>query len=148
MSESRLKVAELKPGMERVSIFVRVVDPGEIKKISTRAGERTIREAIVGDESGRVKLVMWGRSIKTLNRGDVIEISGAWTTVFKGKIQLNVGGSENIKVVEDLGELPPVNEVPEEEPRAEGMPPRRPKRREFRQRRSWFTSRSRGEEFE
>ncbi|MCS7099800.1 MAG: OB-fold nucleic acid binding domain-containing protein, partial [Sulfolobales archaeon] len=136
MSEGRLKVAELKPGMEKVSIFVRVIDPGEVKKISTRAGERTIREAIVGDESGRVKLVMWGKSIRTLSRGDVIEVSGAWTTVFKGKVQLNVGGSENVKVVEDLGKLPSVDEVPEEEPRAEGVPPRRPKRREFRQRRS------------
>ncbi|MCX8184209.1 MAG: OB-fold nucleic acid binding domain-containing protein [Sulfolobales archaeon] len=148
MSEGKLKVAELKPGMERVSVFVRVIDPGETKKITTKAGERTIREATVGDESGRVKLVMWGKSIKSLKRGDVIEVSGAWTTVFKGKVQLNVGGSENVKVAEDLGKLPSADEVPEEEPKAEGAPPRRPRPRGFQQRRSRFGSRSRGEEFE
>ncbi|MEM0065777.1 MAG: OB-fold nucleic acid binding domain-containing protein [Sulfolobales archaeon] len=147
MSEGKLKVSELKPGMEKVSILVRVIDPGEIRKITTRAGERTIREATVGDESGRVKLVMWGRSIKSLTRGDVVEVSGAWTTVFKGKVQLNVGGSENVKVVEDSGELPSAEDIPEEEPKAEGEVPRRPRHRGFQQRRGRF-SRSRGDEFE
>ncbi|MEM2207373.1 MAG: OB-fold nucleic acid binding domain-containing protein [Sulfolobales archaeon] len=147
MSEGKLKVLELKPGMEKVSILVRVIDPGEVRRITTRAGERTIREATVGDESGRVKLVMWGRSIKSLTRGDVVEVSGAWTTVFKGKVQLNVGGSENVKVVEDSGELPSAEDIPEEEPKAEGEVPRRPRHRGFQQRRSRF-GRSRGDEFE
>lgn len=145
MSGGRSKVTELRPGMERVSVLVRVIDPGEVRRITTRSGERTIREATVGDETGRVKLVMWGRSIKSLNRGDVIEVSGAWTTVFRGKVQLNVGGAENVKVVEDSGEVPPVESIPEEEPKAEGVAPRRT--RSFRQRRSRF-GRSGEEEFE
>lgn len=147
MSEGKLKVADLKPGMEKVSVLVRVIDPGEVRRITTRAGERTIREATVGDESGRVKLVMWGRSIKSLNRGDVVEVSGAWTTVFKGKVQLNVGGSENVKLVEDSGEIPTAENIPEEEPKGEGAPPRRPRPRGFQQRRGRF-GRSRGEDFE
>lgn len=142
-----MKISELKPGMEKVSVLVRVIDPGEVRRITTRAGERTIREATVGDESGRVKLVMWGKSIKSLSKGDVVEVSGAWTTVFKGKVQLNVGGSENVKVVEDSGELPSAEEIPEEEPKAEGQVPRRPRTRGFQQRRGRF-GRSRGEDFE
>ncbi|MEM1935337.1 MAG: OB-fold nucleic acid binding domain-containing protein [Sulfolobales archaeon] len=147
MSKDKLKVSELRPGMEKVSILVRVIDPGEIRKIVTRAGERTIREVTVGDESGRVKLVMWGKSIRSLTRGDVIEVSGAWTTVFKGKVQLNVGGSENVKVVEDSGELPSAEDIPEEEPKAEGEVLRKPRRRGFQQRRERF-GRSGGDEFE
>ncbi len=131
--------------MERVSVLVRVIDPGEVRRITTRSGERTIREATVGDETGRVKLVMWGRSIKSLNRGDVIEVLGAWTTAFRGKVQLNVGGTENVRVVKDSGEVPPVERIPEEEPVAEGAVPRRPGG--FRQRRGRF-GRSREEEFE
>ena len=146
MSEGRVKVSELKPGMERVAVLVRVIDPGEVRRITTRAGERTIREATVGDESGRVKLVMWGKSIKSLKRGDVVEVSGAWTTVFRGKLQLNVGGPESVRVVEDSGEVPSAEEIPEEEPRAEGGAPRGPRPGGF-QRRSRF-SRSGGEEFE
>ncbi len=145
MSEGKVKVMDLKPGMERVSVLVRVIDPGEVKRITTKAGERTIREAVVGDDSGRVKLVMWGKSIKTLSQGDVVEVSGAWTTVFRGKLQLNVGGPENVKVVEDMGQVPTTDEIPEEEPKAEGQAPRRPRPRSF-QRRGGF--RRSGEDFE
>jgi len=145
MSEGKVKIMDLKPGMERVSVLVRVIDPGEVKRITTKAGERTIREAIVGDDSGRVKLVMWGKSIKTLSQGDVVEVSGAWTTVFRGKLQLNVGGPENVKVVEDMGQVPTADEIPEEEPKAEGQVPRRPRPRGF-QRRGGF--RRSGEDFE
>jgi len=144
MSGGKVKVIDLKPGMERVSILVRVIDPGEVRRISTRAGERTIREAVVGDESGRVKLVMWGKSIKELNQGDVVEISGAWTTVFRGRLQLNVGGPENVKVVEDTGQVPATDDIPEDEPRVEGQAPRRPRPRSF-QRRGGF--RRGGEDF-
>lgn len=146
MSVDRIRVSELKPGMEKVSVLVRVIDPGEVRKITTKAGERTIREATVGDESGRVRLVMWGKSIKSLKRGDVVEVSGAWTTVFRGKLQLNVGGSESVRVVEDSGEVPSAENIPENEPTAEGGAPRRPRPRGF-QRRGRF-SRSSGEEFE
>ncbi len=145
MSRGRSKIADLKPGMERVSVLVRVIDPGEVRRITTRSGERTIREATVGDETGRVKLVMWGRSIKSLSRGNVIEVSGAWTTVFRGKVQLNVGGPENVRVVEDSGEVPPVESIPMEEPKTEGAAPRRPTRG-FRPRARF--GRSREEEFE
>jgi len=145
MSEGKVKVMDLKPGMERVSVLVRVIDPGEVKRITTKAGERTIREAVVGDDSGRVKLVMWGKSIKTLSQGDVVEVSGAWTTVFRGKLQLNVGGPENVKVVEDTGQVPTTDEIPEEEPKAEGQAPRRLRPRGF-QRRGGF--RRSGEDFE
>ena len=145
MSEGKVKVMDLKPGMERVSVLVRVIDPGEVKRITTKAGERTIREAVVGDNSGRVKLVMWGKSIKTLSQGDVVEVSGAWTTVFRGKLQLNVGGPENVKVVEDTGQVPTTDEIPEEEPKAEGQAPRRLRPRGF-QRRGGF--RRSGEDFE
>lgn len=154
MSEGKVKVSDLKPGMEKVSVLVRVIDPGEVRRITTKSGERTIREAVVGDESGRVKLVMWGKSIKSLAKGDVVEVSGAWTTVFRGKLQLNVGGTENVKVVEDTGELPSTEQIPETEPKAEGsVPPRRPRpSRGFQRRRfggrSREESREEGEDFE
>lgn len=150
MSKDKVKVSDLKPGMEGVSVLVRVIDPGEVRKISTRSGERTIREAVVGDESGRVKLVMWGKSIKSLAKGDIVEVSGAWTTVFRGKLQLNVGGTENVKVVEDTGEIPLVEQIPETEPKVEDVvPPRRPRSsRGFQRRRFGGRSRERGDEFE
>ncbi|MFN3268874.1 MAG: single-stranded DNA-binding protein, partial [Zestosphaera sp.] len=113
------------------------------RTINTRSGLRTITEAVVGDETGKVKLTMWGRALTSkLKEGDSIEIRNAWTTVFKGVVQLNVGGEENIRVGSEEA-LPEPEEIPEKYPQApegyrperRGAPrrfqrPRRPYRRE------------------
>jgi replication factor A1 len=108
---------DLKPGMENVHVTVRVLESGETKVIRTRVGERTISEAIVGDESGRVKLTLWGKAAGTLNVGDVVDLQGCWTSAFRGNVQLNVGGRGKIEVVED-DKVPPADQIPEDTPKA------------------------------
>lgn len=61
MSE-KIKIINLKPGMENVNVEVRVLENLGVRTINTKAGVRTLGEYIVGDESGRVKLVLWGES--------------------------------------------------------------------------------------
>lgn len=120
-----VKVSELKPGMDNVSVRVRVLEAEAPKVIETRKGPRTISEALVGDETGRVRLTLWGRAAGTVSPGEAVEISGAWTTTYRGNVVLNVGGRGEIKRLED-SEVPTAEEVPEETPRAP---------RSFRQRR-------------
>ncbi len=120
-----VKVSELKPGMDNVSVRVRVLEAEAPKVIETRKGPRTISEALVGDETGRVRLTLWGRAAGTVSPGEAVEISGAWTTTYRGNVVLNVGGRGEIKRLED-SEVPAAEEVPEETPRAP---------RSFRQRR-------------
>jgi len=120
------KISELKPGMDNVSVKVRVLEAQEPRVINTRKGPRTISEAIVGDETGRTRLTLWGHAAGSLKEGDAVEIQGAWTTAYRGQVVLNVGGKSNIEHVED-SEVPQADEVPEESPTApEGYrPPRR-----------------------
>ncbi|MEO3992901.1 MAG: single-stranded DNA-binding protein [Desulfurococcaceae archaeon TW002] len=143
MGETKTKISNLKPGMNRVNLVVRVISVEPSRTINTRSGLRTITEAVVGDETGKVKLTMWGKALTDkLKEGDSIEIRNAWTTVFKGLVQLNVGGEENIKISSEEA-LPEPGEIPDKYPQApEGyMPerggaprrfqrPRRPYRRE------------------
>jgi replication factor A1 len=56
-----------------------------------------------------------------VEKGEAVEIRGAWTTSYKGNVVLNVGGRGEIKRLED-SEVPSASEIPENEPRA---PPRR-----------------------
>lgn len=120
------KISELQPGMDNVSVKVRVIEAQEPRVINTRKGPRTISEAIVGDETGRTRLTLWGHAAGSLKQGEAVEIHGAWTTAYRGQVVLNVGGKSNIEHVEDQ-EVPQSDEVPEETPKApEGYrPPRR-----------------------
>jgi len=122
----RVKISELKPGMNSVSIRVRVLEAEAPRTINTRKGPRTISEAVVGDETGRTRITLWGHAAGSLQVGDVVEISGAWTTSYRGQVVLNIGGRGNITRVDD-NSVPPEDEIPEETPQAppDWRPPRR-----------------------
>ncbi len=132
------KVMELKPEMRNIYMTVRVISSDEPKTINTRSGQRTISEAIVGDETGRVKLTLWGKAAGTVKEGQVIEIRGAWTTTYRGDVQLNIGGANNVKVVTEHN-IPEAENIPEDTPKApEGYrPPRRGFRRGYGTRRQY-----------
>jgi replication factor A1 len=117
LSESNRKVSDLREGEDNVSIKVRVLSVDEPKVIHTKRGDRTISEAVVGDESGRIKLTMWGNQAGKINEGDAVELKGAWTTSFKGDVQLNIGSRGEINKIDDEG-LPKPEEIPESTPKA------------------------------
>ncbi|MEM1675890.1 MAG: OB-fold nucleic acid binding domain-containing protein [Desulfurococcaceae archaeon] len=131
MVGSRILIKELKPNQENISIIARVIQTTPPRTINTRKGVRTISNAIIGDESGRVEAVLWGVKAGSLNVNDVVEINGAWTTSFSGKVQLNIGKTSTIKKV-DNNLVPPVDSIPETEP--ESFRKESSQRREFRSR--------------
>ncbi len=112
-----VKVSNLKPGMNNISLKVRVIEAGEPKVIQTRKGPRTISNAVVGDDTGRVKLTLWGDKAGSISEGSAIEIEGAWTTAYKGEVQLNIGSRGSITEISSE-EVPEANEIPEKSPKA------------------------------
>jgi replication factor A1 len=127
-----INIIDLKPGMENVSVRVRVISVTPPKTIETKKGTRTISNAIVGDATGRVEAVLWGERVTALHENDVVEIRGAWVTEYKGKVQLNIGKST---VVEKAPSDSVPEEIPENEPRATGAQRSfRPQRRGFQKR--------------
>lgn len=113
----KTKIMDLKPEMNNLQVVVRVIEADEPKVINTRIGQRTISEAIVGDETGRVKLTLWGKAAGSLREGQAVEIKGAWTTTFRGDVQLNIGGRGNITEVSG-DDVPEPENIPEETPKA------------------------------
>jgi replication factor A1 len=144
MSESeKTKVKDLKPGMENVNVDVRVVESLGVRSINTKAGVRTLGEYIVGDDSGKVKLVAWGSKAGSLNAGEAVSIKNAWVTQFKGEVQLNVGSKSSVEQIPDTN-VPQTENIPSETPKAEpSVETSRPPRRGFqrggrgRRRSSW-----------
>lgn len=115
--EKETKISNLKPGMDNVEVKVRVLEVGEPKVITTRRGERTIREAVVGDETGRVRMTIWGYKDHGLKEGQAVKISGAWTTSYRGNVVLNIGTRTKVEQVSDE-EVVEESEVPETGPKA------------------------------
>ena len=114
---NKTSIINLKPNQEEVHITARVLEAGPARVIQTRKGPRTISDAILGDETGRVKATLWGRKAGTLEEGKVIDVKKAWTTSFRGQVQLNIGSSTEVIIVDDT-EAPPAEEIPEESPKA------------------------------
>lgn len=111
------KVKDLKPGLDNVTVQVRVLETREPKVVQTRRGPRTISEAIVGDETARIKLTLWGEKAGSLEEGQAVRIEGAWTTAYRGQVQLNVGSRGSIEEVSGK-EVPEAEDVPEDIPSA------------------------------
>ncbi len=111
------KVSDLKPGEDGVNLKVRVLSVSESRVVETRSGPRTLSEAVVGDETGRVTLTLWGDHAGTLEEGQAVEVQNAFTTVFRGKVQLNVGRRGKLEQIDD-SEVVSAEEVPESFPEA------------------------------
>ena len=124
------KVADLREGEENLDVKVRVLSVEPPKVIHTQRGDRTISEAVVGDETGRVKLTAWGSQAGKLQEGEAVELKGAWTTSFRGQVQLNIGGRGKIEKIDD-SEVPKPEEVPDVTPKASSQPAYRSRQGRF-----------------
>ncbi|MEM3831325.1 MAG: OB-fold nucleic acid binding domain-containing protein [Sulfolobales archaeon] len=108
---------ELKDNESNISVIARVLSTTKPRVIQTKKGSRTISEAIIGDDTGRIKLTLWGPRAGSVRENDVIRIDNAWTTSYKGEVQLNAGSRSNIEVV-DIEGFPESDQVPESTPRS------------------------------
>ncbi len=123
-TSQKKRIIDLKSGEENVHITGRVLETTPPKVIQTKRGPRTISNAVIGDESGRVQVTLWGSKAGTLEEGKVVDVKGAWTTSFRGKVQLNIGRSTTVEEVSDE-EAPQPEEIPEDQPTAPYTPSRR-----------------------
>jgi len=83
----------LRDGAKRVDIEARVVEKGNTREVQSRYKDETykVASAVVGDDSGNIKLTLWNEQINQVQVGDKIRIENGYVTSFKGEIQLNVG---------------------------------------------------------
>ncbi|MCE4612304.1 MAG: single-stranded DNA-binding protein [Desulfurococcales archaeon] len=109
---------------------MRVLTAGKPKIINTRRGPRTISEAVVGDKTGRVKLTLWGKHAGSIKEGEAIEIKDAWSTSYRGEVQLNLGVKGTIRKLGDE-EAPQASDIPDNYPKASSETPRRTPYRRF-----------------
>ena len=72
-----------------INVQGKIEGKGEVRTVTTKFGERKVCNAYLEDESGRIKLTLWGEDAEKVKDGDCISIEGGYTTTFRNEIQLN-----------------------------------------------------------
>jgi len=78
--------------MKRVNVKAEVLEIPKPVQVHTQFGN-TVRvvNALVGDETGKIKLCLWEGQINAVAVGDNIEIKNSHICVFRGEKQLRLG---------------------------------------------------------
>jgi len=108
MSDSMMKVGELRTYSRRVNLIAKVLEIGEEREVSSSRDGQTHRvaEALIGDETGTVLLTLWDDYVDRFHEGEVIEISNGYANLFRGSLRLNIGRYGEAQVVEEeIGEV-------------------------------------------
>ena len=111
-----MKIKDLKPGLSDVELEARVISVSQPKVIESKEDgtQKKKKEVLIGDDTGTVRLVIWNIDV-SLKQGDVIRIRGAWTVVYKDKIEVQAGKWTKIEKI-DSNTVPPIDQIPDEMP--------------------------------
>lgn len=88
-----MNIGELKVGMKNINVRGKIVEKSETSEVYSRYGYNVHRvaNAMLSDDTGTIKLVLWNEQIDGVSVGDAIEIENGHVTQFRGETQLNVG---------------------------------------------------------
>jgi len=102
ISSERKLISTLQPNESSVNLLCRIIAVNP-KDISVKGENRTIFYGIIGDESGTIPFTAWKNF--EIEKGDVVEISNAYTKEWQGSTQLNFG--DRVKITKtDNDKLP------------------------------------------
>jgi len=93
----RTLISDLKPNQASVKLLGHVIAINP-KEITVRGENRKIFYGILGDESGTIPFTAWNKV--ELEKGDVVEVSNAYTREWSGAVQLNFGDRVRIEKTE------------------------------------------------
>ena len=94
-STDRKRISDLQPNERSVNLLCRVIAVNP-KEITVKGDARKIFYGILGDESGTISFTAWSSELD-VEKGDVVEISNAYTREWQGAVQLNLGDRVGIK---------------------------------------------------
>jgi replication factor A1 len=96
-----VKIAELRDGLRRIDVEAQVIEVSEPREVSSKFTGETykVAEAIIKDDSGTIKLVLWNEQIGQVNVNDTVKIENGYIKSFRGEIQLNVGRYGKLTIV-------------------------------------------------
>ncbi|MBI2676036.1 MAG: hypothetical protein HYX24_06265 [Candidatus Aenigmarchaeota archaeon] len=95
-----MKITDLKPGMNRVNLEAKIDQLDETQEVMTKFGiVAKLTNIMISDDSGKIKLVIWGDTPVGIKKGSKLDIKNAFVKAFRGEKQIGVARSGKIEVV-------------------------------------------------
>ena len=95
-----MKISDLKPGMSNVALKAEVAEMEEPREVNTKFGTTiNLNSITLKDESGQIKLVLWGDVPDGMESGKTVEIKNAFVKDFRGELQLGIPKDGEVKVM-------------------------------------------------
>jgi hypothetical protein len=97
-------VHSLRHGMKKVNLKAEVLETAAPSRVYTHYGNSaTVTNALIGDETGKVKLCLWNEQATSITKGDTIEVRNASVSMYKGERQLRLGKNGTLSVLQSGG---------------------------------------------
>ncbi len=94
-------IKDLRHGMKKVIVEATVLETPPAKMVHTQFGNSALlTNAIIADETGKIKLCLWDEQVTSVSVGDKIKITNATVSTFKGERQLRLGKSGSLAVIQ------------------------------------------------
>ena len=75
-----------------MSVTGKIDSVGEPRTVNLKAGgTTTVADAIISDESGSIKLALWGDDVNKVGPGDRVSIENGYINTFRGENSISVG---------------------------------------------------------
>ncbi len=98
-----MKIGELETGMNNVAVTADVKEITDVREVQTKFGPNTVANAIIEDDTGSIKMVLWGKQVDNVKPGTRIEIKGAYVKDWRDEKQLNLPRNGEITTIEGEG---------------------------------------------
>lgn len=93
-------INDLRCGMKRITVTAKVISVPKATMVFTRYGDYArVTNALVGDETGNIKLCLWNEKINAVAENSVIQIENASVSKFRGEKQLRLGKNAKVSVL-------------------------------------------------
>ncbi len=93
-------IKNLRAGMKRINLKAEVLTTSKPELVHTQfGGNIMLANVLIGDETGKVKLCLWGEQVSAVAVGDTIQVTNAHVCLYKGETQLRLGKSSALNVL-------------------------------------------------
>ena len=94
-------IRDLRPGMKKVNLKAEVFEVPKPAQVHTQFGNNVmVVNALVGDETGKIRLCLWEGQIGSIAAGNNIELRNGQVCVFRGEKQLRLGKNGVLNVID------------------------------------------------
>ena len=95
-----MKISEISVGQGKVDVEGVVSNIGETRAFNKFGKELKVANAMLEDDSGKIKISLWNDEIMQVSNGKKIKISNGYCSEFQGEKQLSAGKFGKIELVE------------------------------------------------